>query len=401
MRLLWKLLRRHVSVSQLAGFFLANLLGLVVVLMGIQFYHDVVPLFTEGDSFLKKEYVVVSKKVSTIGTFVGRDNTFSPSEVEEFSSQPFVKGVGSFIPSKFRVTASVGMEGTGIQMSTDMFFESVPAQYVDVSTEKWNYLPGATDIPIIIPRNYLNLYNFGFAQSRNMPKISEGLMSMIKLDILLRGNGRSGQFTGHIAGFSNRLNTILVPEQFMAWANAEFASGEMPRPARLIVELENPADDRFARFVREKGYDTEDDKLDAGKTTWFLKLTVGIVMAVGLLICLLSVYVLMLSIYLLLQKNATKLENLLFLGYSPIRVALPYQLLTVILNGFVLLAAFGAVWLVRSLYLSQLQVLAPDLSGGAEWPVWVSGICLMLVVTIFNGWVIHRKVMAVWNKKIR
>ena len=33
----------------------------------------------------------------------------------------------------------------------------------------------------------------------------------------------------------------------------------------------------------------------------------------------------MLSIYLLLQKNTSKLENLLLIGYSPAKVALPYQ----------------------------------------------------------------------------
>ena len=65
----------------------------------------------------------------------------------------------------------------------------------------------------------------------------------------------------------------------------------------------------MSKFFKDKGYDTEDDKLDAGKTTWFLKVIVGIVLSVGLLISVLSFYILMLSIYLLLQKNTSKLEN--------------------------------------------------------------------------------------------
>lgn len=44
----------------------------------------------------------------------------------------------------------------------------------------------------------------------------------------------------------------------------------------------------------------------------------------------------MLSIYLLLQKNTSKLENLLLIGYSPAKVALPYQMLTLALNAVVL-----------------------------------------------------------------
>ena len=43
MSLVWKLLRRHVSVPQFAGFFFANLLGMLIVLLSVQFYYDVLP----------------------------------------------------------------------------------------------------------------------------------------------------------------------------------------------------------------------------------------------------------------------------------------------------------------------------------------------------------------------
>ena len=51
--LVWKLLRQHISIGQLAGFFLANLFGMMIVLLSVQFYKDVIPVFTEGDSFMK------------------------------------------------------------------------------------------------------------------------------------------------------------------------------------------------------------------------------------------------------------------------------------------------------------------------------------------------------------
>ena len=57
--MIWKLLRQHISVAQLAGFFLANLCGMVIVLLGIQFYKDVLPVFTQGDSFMKKGVAAV------------------------------------------------------------------------------------------------------------------------------------------------------------------------------------------------------------------------------------------------------------------------------------------------------------------------------------------------------
>ena len=110
-------------------------------------------------------------------------------------------------------------------------------------------------------------------------------------------------FEEYIVGFSNRLNTILVPQSFMNWANQNFAPDSQPDPSRLIIEVDNPADASIAKYFQQKGYETEDGKLDAGKTTYFLRLIVGIVLAVGLFISILSFYILMLSIFLLLQKN--------------------------------------------------------------------------------------------------
>ena len=400
MSLVWKLMRRHISLGQLAGFFFANLCGMVIVLLSIQFYQDVAPVFTEGDSFMKKDYIIVSKKVSTLGSFVGKSSTFSTTEIEEIEEQPFTRGVGEFTPSQFKVSAGVGMEQLGLNLSTAMFFESVPDKYVDTNLKGWHFEPGQDEIPIIIPRNYLNLYNFGFAQSRSLPQISEGVINMINLEVRITGGGKRDTYKGKIAGFSNRLNTILVPENFMAWANTHYGEGGIRKePSRLIVEVNNPTDDRIAQFFRERGYDTEDDKLDAGKTTWFLKVIVGIVLSVGLLISVLSFYILMLSIYLLLQKNTTKLENLLLIGYGPNRVAFPYQTLTIVLNAVVLVLSVGIVLYVRTLYLDLVEQMFPSLDAGSWWLMLAVGILLFLAVSCFNVLAIRNKIASIWMHK--
>lgn len=90
-------------------------------------------------------------------------------------------------------------------------------------------------------------------------------MGLIQMDIMMRGNGRVEQYKGNIVGFSNRLNTILVPQSFMKWANENFAPNAEAQPARLIIEVSNPADSAIASYFQKKGYETEDGKLDAGK----------------------------------------------------------------------------------------------------------------------------------------
>ena len=394
MKLIWKLLRHHISVAQLAGFFLANLCGMVIVLLGIQFYNDVLPIFTQSDSFLKKDYIVVSKKVSTLGSFLGRSNQFSNGDIEEVKEQPFTESVGPFTSSHFQVSAGLGIEG--IQMSTAMFFESVPDEFVDIETDKWRFTPGDGTIPIIIPRNYLNLYNFGFAQSRSLPQISEGLMGTISLDIRIAGKGKRDNYKGRIVGFSNRLNTILVPDAFMKWANTQYAEGKQKGPSRLIIEVNNPTDERIAHFFEDKGYETENDKLDNGKAAWFLKIIVGIVLSVGLVISILSLYILMLSIFLLLQKNTYKLENLLIIGYSTRKVAFPYQAMTVLLNGLVLVLSTVIVILVRHIYSNLMDEMGLTIDTGAPWLAIGAGIVLFLIVSAINTTLIYRKMKSLF-----
>lgn len=399
MNLLWKLLREHVSVTQLVGFFVANLLGMLIILFGLQFYADILPLFQGKDAFFKREFLIVSKPVSTLGSLLGGKGTFSAREIQGFRDQPFTRQVGAFTSSLYDVSASIGMLGTGMQVGTEMFFESVPDDYIDVNAQAWTYEEGSRTIPIILPRNYLTLYNFGFAQSRNLPKLSEGVLSMIRLEIRLSGGGHVEVYDGRIVGFSNRLNTILVPEAFMNWVNHYYAPGKKAEPSRLIVEVNNPADEEIVKYIQARGYEVEGNTLDAGKTVWFLQILVGIVLFIGIVITFLSFYILILSIFLLLQKNTKKMQTLLLIGYSPVQVALPYQVLAVGLNLGVTGIACMLLYGLRRMYLNNLQTLFPSLEGSSGHTVLAVAGFLFLFVSIINIGIIHYKLRQIWNGK--
>lgn len=398
MNLVWKLLRKHISVPQFVGFFFANLCGMLIVLLGFQFYCDVLPIFTQSDSFMGAEYVIVSKKITAGNTLSGRSNSFADDEVEDMQTQPFASKVGKFTSTEYKVDARMGINGTPV-LSSELFFESVPDGFVDVSLDQWQWKEGDNAVPIILPRTYIAMYNFGFAHNHSLPKISDGLVGMIDFKIFIHGNGRQDEYKGKVIGFSSRLNSILVPQSFMDWSNKTYAPDSKSDPTRLIVEVANPADDRIAQYVEDNGLDTENNNLDAEKTTYFLKLVVTLVMAIGLVISVLSFYILMLSIYLLVQKNASKLENLLLIGYSPTLVAMPYQLLTVGLNLVVLLIALIGLTLLRSNYMEMIETLFPDIDEGTMLPSLGVGLCLFVLISIINVITVRRKVMSVWLKK--
>ena len=297
-----------------------------------------------------------------------------------------------------RVDAQMGVNGVNV-LNSELFFESVPDGFVDVPLKDWKYTPGEKVVPIILPRTYINMYNFGFAQSHSLPKISDGLMGMIDFNICIQAGGKKELFKGKVIGFSSRLNTILVPQAFMDWSNQEFAPNQNSDPTRLIVEVGNPGDENITKYLDDNGYEVETDKLDAEKTTYFLRMMVSMVMIIGLVISVLSFYILMLSIYLLVQKNSSKLENLLLIGYSPGNVAKPYQVLTISLNIVVLVIAWIILFFLRGYYMDFIEALFPDIEEGTMLPAIALGFALFLVVSVLNIVAIRRKVMSIWQRK--
>lgn len=398
MNLVWKLLRQHISLSQFAGFAFANLFGLLIVLLGYQFYVDVAPVFTGEDSFMKSNYIIVEKKVGTGNTLSGRSNAFSAQDVSEMKNAHFTNKLGAFTSTQYTVTACMGISGTNI-LNSEIFLESIPDNFVDAPKGTWSYKPGDKVVPVILPRSYIAMYNFGFAQSRSLPKISDGLVGMIDFDIFVQGSNGNGSFKGKVIGFSSRVSSILVPQAFMDWSNKLYAPGKSVDPTRLILDPDASKTELMTSYFDRHGFEVEDDKLNAEKTTYFLRFLVSMVMVVGLVISVLSFYILMLSIYLLVQKNSTKLENLLLIGYSPQQVARPYQLLTISLNFGVLVIALIAIFFVRDYYIGVISALFPNIDTGTMLPSLVLGLLLLVLVSMCNILAIHRKISAIWKRK--
>ena len=185
----------------------------------------------------------------------------------------------------------------------------------------------------------------------------------------------------------------------MDWSNNYFASGEKADPTRLIIDVNNSADGQLSKYIDRNGYEVEDNKMQAEKTTYFLRLMVTMVISVGLVISLLSFYILMLSIYLLVQKNSSKLENLLLIGYGPNQVARPYQILTIGLNIGVLFIAWGILFFIRGYYMNVIETLFPELDDGSMLPAFILGITLFFVVSLCNIIAIRHKIVCIWKRK--
>ena len=387
MTLIWKLLRKHISIFELAVFFVANLIGMAVILAGVQIYSDVKPMLTGERSLIGNEYMIVTRPVERVG--IGAP-TFSTDDINDLREQPFVVDLGLFAASQFEVDGSIVFKGR--RLSTMMFFEAVPDNFIDVTSREWRFKPGDTTIPIILPRNYLNLYNFGFSQTQKLPQITEDMIKRVELGIRLSGNGHRDDYVGRVVGFSDRLNTILVPMEFMSWANGHYADAHADEPTRLILEVENPGAPEVTSYLAEHGYTAEDKPSESSKALFLLKVCVAVIVGIGIIFSVLSIIILTLSIYLLLQKNITKLENLVLIGYTPSRVAMPYNMMTLVLNLSVLVLSIVIVCIAQSTYMGYLSDIAGFQLSATPTTAIIVGVVLTAVIIAFNFFIIYRKI---------
>lgn len=394
MRLIWKLLRKHISIFELGVFFVANLIGMVVILAGIQLYIDLKPIVSGENALIGNDYVVISKPVKRLNSKA----VFSPEEIQELKEQPFVLRLGEFTPAQYKIMGSIDINGMG--MSTYMFFEAIPDAFMDVKSKEWKFKQSKHKVPIVIPRNYLNLYNFGFSQtSEQLPQITESMMKDLELELTLSGDNHSQKFVGKVVGFTDRLNTILVPYDFITWSNKRFAKNETPQVSRLILEVMNPSDPELLSYFKNHGYVAENKPAESSKALFLLRISVGVIIFIGLIFSVLSLIILCLSIYLLLQKNIDKLENLKLLGYTTSAVARPYNTIAITLSVTIMMVSLWLISQLRNLYIDYLvETTGREVDATMALTI-VAGLALMFGIILFNISIIRRKIVQISRKR--
>lgn len=390
MKIISRLLRKNLSVAQVAGFILSNFIGLAIVISGLQLFSDMRSIWESEDSFIKKDYIVLNKRVTASNTLGSDSSEFAQSEIESLSGQPWVRRIGEFTGMQYRVSTSLANGGRAL--STDMFFESIPSDFIDVDPNAWHYTPGSEIVPIIISKDYLTLYNFGFANSAGLPQLSEQMMSAIPMNLHLRSEDGAKDISmqGRIVGFSNRLNTILVPQEFMVWSNNLLGSGKSQQPRRLIVDVSSPGDVAINSYLDDHNLETAGDK-SGSQASYLINVVSGVIVGIGLLITILSFFILLLSISLLMQKNRDKLHSLIMLGYDLRRVAAPYCRLAVTSSLCAWIMAVAAMLIFRTTYIGGIAGIAGASESGVAASV-ACGAVLAVLTAIFNILSIRKKV---------
>ena len=324
-QLLQKIVRKEISLIRMITFFIFTIIGFYILILANVLYFDFAKNFTKDSEIWKSNYIVLNKQISSIGTLTGSKPTFDHEEIENLKNQTFIEEIGTFKTSLFPVKLQIGGFAGIRGFSTDLFFESVPEQFIDVNNEEWKWSEGDQFIPIIIPKSYLNLYNFGFASSQGLPQVSEGLFTKIPFQLIVGKGENQKIYQARIVDFTTKINTILVPENFLSWANKEFANQEITEPSRVIVQTKNDGEENYTTFFENQNYDINKDELKNNELTSYLKLAFSLVLFIGGIIVCAAIWLMLINFQLLIEKNKHKIKDLALIGFSKSQLSRPYQ----------------------------------------------------------------------------
>ncbi|NJO01951.1 MAG: hypothetical protein HC880_09885 [Bacteroidia bacterium] len=272
-RLLKKIFRSRRNNTQTLFAGVGFLLGLLLLLVSLQLYLQINRLLQSREKFT--EYLILSKKIGLNNTLLLSRANFSPPEIEDLREQSFVEKVGIFTSNQFEVRAySKG----NLPFLTELFFESVPNEFLDVQSPEWSWNPDKAFLPVILSQDMLNLYNFGYALAKGLPQISKSALKLApSFDVRVYGAQGSKVFKMRVIDLSERVPSILVPESFMDWANKHIGSNRNEPPSRLMLHVNNPSDPALQSYMEQKDWQINQERLKASRAGgYFAGADVGI-----------------------------------------------------------------------------------------------------------------------------
>jgi len=337
--------------------------GLFLLLFALQVYLDV-QILTKGardDNFL-----VVNKKFEE---HMGKPKEFSNEEIAVFKQQPFFNQVDVFTSNQYQVM----LQSQQMGFRTLVFFQSVPKTFLGTDTTDFVWEQGKK-IPIILSRDYLALYNYGFAPSQGLPQFPASGIGLVDFQVTVRGQGKMQSFDAYVCGFTPNINSILVPPKFMNYCNQKFGENkEKSLPTQVMVSTDNPYSVELEKFLSDRGYELSRGGLIGGELKSTLFMLVFLLIIIGVIIIGLAMLVFVLNFQVLVAQASHDIRLLLQLGYREQQIS--RVLGRNLIKLFALIVVLVLATLIPAKYFISQAIIQQgyELSSSLHLSVWIVG----------------------------
>jgi hypothetical protein len=287
-------------------------IGVVLLLSSMQMFININNLLKENNPRKNGfDFFSITKVITNEN--MGKDNTFKEEEFNEIKNHNTVEDAAPLISNQYRAKASAG---TIIPFSTDLFLESIDNAFIDTVPPSFTWQPGQQTVPIIFSSDFLELYNV-FAPSQDLPQLSSQTVSSVNIILEIYGATGVQNFKGNIVALSDRINSILVPKNFMQWSNQNFGSQSKVNPSRIYIKTKDANNPQLITFLESRNYHLNKDKTKFGRVKKVLQNIVSALGVFGMLVIVLALMLFSFYLQLMIARSKENLQLLLTLGYSP------------------------------------------------------------------------------------
>jgi hypothetical protein len=379
--ILKKLLLRNSSRSRLIGAWMALCIGCTLLLLSVLIWWNFRELLqgrSDSDS-LGSTFLTISKSVNQETTAVKGGTQISDAEIVQLRTAPQVQDVGLLTPANFKISASLG--SGALSFYTLLFLEAAPDRFMDRMPASWSWKEGDNTIPIILSRDFLNMYNYIFAPSQGLPQLSENTVKALGFTLTMGEGPNQREYRAQVEGFSDRISSVLVPQSFIDYGNRTFASGKTARASRLIVKVADPSSNEFVQYLAAHHYTTNAEQLRFNKMRSVVEAVSGGTGVLAVLLMGIGALVFVLFIELTMARAQESILLLRQLGYSPRRLStfLTLRYLPVMLSALLAAALIAvAAQYFASVKGASLQLSLHSFPGAPMWiAVALSGLALL------------------------
>lgn len=309
-RILNKIFLQKLGLSRFFLSGLAFLTGLTLVLLALQGYISISNYITPQKN--TSSYIILNKEVSFAHTLLGGRAKFTQEDLKDLRQQPFVADLGVFKSNKFEVRVHVGGD---LGFYTEMFFESVPPQFIDNKPGNFLWTAGDDFLPIIISQDFLNLYNFGYAMGKGTPQLSRSTIQLVPLKVEVSGDLGRKVFNARVVGFSERITSVLVPEEFLSWANTEIAGAASDDIARVMIKTKSDKAHLLDAYLEKNNLTVGDEKRRLGKVLSAINVVMSALVFIGTAFMIFSLVIVTMNFSLMVANAKEEVSLLLQLGY--------------------------------------------------------------------------------------
>ncbi|MDP3667972.1 MAG: ABC transporter permease, partial [Sediminibacterium sp.] len=385
-RLLKKLIRSGAGRNRFALAITGLSVAMLLILAAVQIqsnYHDLLHSKTNQDSIAN--FLVLNKILTDQNMGA---TALSDSDINDLKQQPFVESVGLLSPGRFK--ASIKSYSDRFPFYTDIAFESVPKDFIDVAGKDWIWKENQQLVPVIVPNMFLDFYNFQFSFSQNLPQLTQQVVKMIIFKINLYGPNGIVSFNGQVVGFSDRISSLLVPQEFMEWANNRFGKNKDTKPSRVIISTKDPGNPILVQYLKAKNLSTDADKTRFSRYRQVVDMVVTISGITGVIMLAFALLIFSLFIQLTIVACKEEIILLITLGASPkqLRKFLMKQFFPV--NILIILVSIGIIAILQ--YAVHHQLLSRHIYVNAlpSYTVLIAALTVLMVTWWVNRYFIRK-----------